>query len=226
MVQATMVRLGAAAVGLAAATAVVSIPAHGQDPQAVLSLPAPNSAPLWPRSVEAPSGAAMFSVTSAPLPTMTVAPSIAAIVAKKLADRDQRHLYQDPLPAGGERLMGSGVYVVPPPPGLVPKVSAQAAVDRFLERLGPNPDLRASRVELRLATDGDFGSPDDASTYRNRLSWVVIITGLPSVLRGVPANMPEEKIRALEDSMTCEATGILDATVLDLLEHVEICIPR
>lgn len=197
MVRATMVRLCAAAVGLAAATAVVLIPGHGQHPQAVPS-PA-TSVPEW---------------------RVDATPSISPEVAKKLAEGGKPTY--DPLPPDGERFESKGIYLVRPDSSAEVSVGVDDAIDAVHEYGPVDRSKRPTRAELMLATDGDFGGSTDVSSFKNRLAWVVTFGGMRADLHG-PSSLSDETRQQMIDAMVCENTGIVDAADRKVLAYFQTC---
>lgn len=125
------------------------------------------------------------------------------------------------LPPGGTHYEGVGIDVTPPPPGAKAAVTADAALASLLKSQRLDVDLKPASEVLLLATDGDFGLPEQKSTFVDRLSWVITLANIAPDVRG-PA-MTDEEHRQIVDSVTCDNTGVVDADSGDVLAYFQIC---
>lgn len=125
------------------------------------------------------------------------------------------------LPSGGTHYEGVGIDVTSAPSGAKATVTAQAALILMLKNQGLDLSLKPQTEVLMLATDGDFGLPEQKNTFVDRLSWIMTFVSVAPDVRG--PSMTDAEHQQIVDSVTCKNTGVVDANSGDALAYFQIC---
>lgn len=125
-----------------------------------------------------------------------------------------------PPPQGGQRYSSVGIVTFAPPPDAKPGITSADALAAFwagdFGRSYASLATGRPAIVLRVAQDGSFGLPNDVSTYRNRLVWVMTFGGSPPDLRG-------PSVVTAAAGLSCSFVYLADAQTGQAVDAFQTC---
>jgi len=119
-------------------------------------------------------------------------------------------------PKVGRRYRSVGLLLAAVPTHVRPRVSAAEAISAFAAKRSW-PGATASRAELFIGSDGQFGPEDDDSvTFRNRLVWLLSWRDVEEEIHG-PVNLTNADRDRIRRGLTFTGYGVVDATTANAL---------
>jgi len=173
---------------------------------------APTSMATGPRVAAAPSASPSPSPPSTP---------IDPVVAKKIAEG--KTATPTPIPSNGTHFASEGIDVVPVDSSVSASTTPEQAVEALIAQFPVHQgDSKPDSVELMIASNGNWGTPDSVPTYLNRLAWVVTYANTAPRIHP-PDSMSPEEVQRILNSAQCKSVGIVDAESLAGLSFFQMC---